>query len=80
MGCEGEMRPAARTVDPDKCIISRYCSTIKHLHTQSGTGPRALRVPPTPPEQRENAVGVNDCRGTRAFSVSDVRLSGFLLL
>lgn len=49
MGCEGEMRPAAQTIDPDSCIISRYLSTssvhIKHLHTQSGTGPRALDVP-----------------------------------
>lgn len=39
MGCGGAMRPAAQTIEPDKCITSHYLSTgwqrIKHLDTQS---------------------------------------------
>lgn len=80
MGCEGEMRPAAETIDPDNCIISCYRSTscvhIKHLHTHS----LGRADPLTPLEQREDSNGGNDFRVTRAFPVSPVRLSGFLVI
>lgn len=60
MGCEGEVKPAAETIDPDNRIISRYlsssCVHIKHLHTLWDR-PEGLGHPLTPLERRENANG-----------------------
>lgn len=76
MGCEGEMRPAAETIEPDKCITSHYLSTswqrIKHLDTQS-EGPEGPQYPPpthlpdSSGAQREKSNGVKDSGVTRAF-------------
>lgn len=70
-----EMRPAAETIDPDDCIISRYLRAHKTPLPRVGEGPEGPPRPLTPLEQRAKTQnGVNDFRVTRAFSVSSVRL------
>lgn len=75
------MRPAAETIDPDDCIISRYLRAHKTPPPRVGDGPEGPPRPLTPLEQRAKLKTVSTILGSQGHFLSLLLdFSGFLVL